>query len=154
MTATLVARARASPCYTQPDFPHTQDFLMALKRGEITKDTLHKLPHKILQELAMAIINSSKDGYTYLGENYEFALNIIPAPEITPAPCLENLPEFDEPLPAWLDTLKCRHCGKEIVVIKCVSRRTLNGHLKLHFLTIECGEVYITSISSKEEVLQ
>ena len=153
MTVVLTSRTRASPCHTICRFPHTQDLLLALKRGEINEGNLYQLSHPLLQELAKAMLSAEKDNFAYYGTTHEFALNVIPAPNIFPAPCLENLPDFD-PMPPWMDTHLCRHCGLEIVVIK-ITEIAPDGEIRLSFLTIECGEIYVTPVSiRKQPVLQ
>ncbi|MCD5396394.1 MAG: hypothetical protein LR000_01900 [Candidatus Pacebacteria bacterium] len=148
-TATLEKRTRASPIFY---FPHTQDFLRAIKEGKINTKNLHLLPHPLLREIARAMLDAKKDNFVYHGENYEFALNLIPTPEILPAPLPENLPDFAH-LPEYLDTTKCRFCGKEIVVIK-MTKIAPNGKIGLSFLTIECGKIKVAEFTTKKLILQ
>ena len=145
--ATKTIFARASP--TSPKsclyFSHTQDFLKALKEGEINAQNLDLLWPPLLRELAKAVIRQKKDNFTYKGDRFEFALNIIPTPGILPAPRACNLPDAF-PLPEWLDTSSCRHCQKEILVIKMT--RVKEEKIEIFFLTIECGKVYLILLPS------
>jgi hypothetical protein len=147
--ATLVYanRARASPNLTTFQFPHTQDFLAAIRDGEINKNNVSKIKHPLLRKIAQAILGSKKDDYVYHTPDFDCALSYIPYPNILPAPLPENLPRFD-PMPYWLDTQKCRYCGKEIVVIK-ISKNKPGDQFSLSFLTIECGEVCLISVKQK-----
>jgi hypothetical protein len=153
-TGTDEKRTRASPnAENVIQLLHTDDFIVGIKTGQIGKGNIDQIKHPLLREVAKAIMieGPTPDFHAYQRHRPNGALkfecslllaDLVPHPTVKPAPHLQNLPGTEK-LPDWLETVKCRKCGKDIPLIK-ISKAGFDHRPRVALLTIECGEVILS----------